>query len=332
MTQHIRSNRFVRRAGTALVAIFAAVGLVAAYQFFFGAPGVGHFRSADGRDSYVAAYERAMAILPPPSAVHDVPTRFGTVRVYEWTSPQTADSVPVVLVPGRASGVPMWGENLPGFLPEHRVLAFDALGDAGLSVQAAPLTSTDDQALWIDDALSGLGVETAHVVGHSFGGASAASYAKQFPEKVRSLTLLEPVFTFGYPPARMLFWASVSTLPGLPTSWRDTALAKVGGVDDYDSDDAMAAMISEGSQHFSAALPTPSPLSDDELRALAMPTYVAIAERDSLVGGEKAAARARQLADAEVLVFPDTTHSLPMQAKDRLNSELPEFWRGVEQD
>ncbi|TWH17752.1 pimeloyl-ACP methyl ester carboxylesterase [Rhodococcus rhodochrous J45] len=332
MTQHIRSSRFVRCAGTALVAIFAVVGLVAAYQFFFGAPGVGHFRSADGRDSYVAAYERAMAMLPPPSAVHDVPTRFGTVRVYEWTSPQTADSVPVILVPGRASGVPMWGENLPGFLPEHRVLAFDALGDAGLSIQAAPLTSTDEQALWIDDALSGLGVETAHVVGHSFGGASAASHAKQFPEKVRSLTLLEPVFTFGYPPARVVFWASVSTLPGLPAGWRDTALAKVGGVDDYDSDDAMAAMISEGSEHFSAALPTPSPLSDDELRALAMPTYVAIAERDSLAGGEKSAARARQLADAEVLVFPDTTHSLPMQAKDRLNSELPEFWRGVEQD
>ncbi|MDJ0401548.1 alpha/beta fold hydrolase [Rhodococcus rhodochrous] len=332
MTQRTRSNRFIRRAGTALVAILAVVGLVAAYQFFFGAPGVGHFRSDSGRAGYVAAYERAMSALPPPSAVHDVPTRFGTVRVYEWTSPRTVDSVPVVLVPGRASGVPMWGENLPGFLPEHRVLAFDALGDAGLSIQAAPLTSTDDQALWIDDALSGLGVETAHVVGHSFGGASAASYAKQFPEKVRSLTLLEPVFTFGYPPARMLFWASVSTLPGLPNNWRDTALARVGGVDDYDSDDPMATMISEASQHFSAALPTPSPLSDAELRALSMPTYVAIAERDSLVGGEKAAARAQQLADAVVLVFPDTTHSLPMQAKDRLNSELPEFWRGSERD
>ena len=129
----------------------------------------------------------------------------------------------------------------------------------------------------------------------------------------------------------MLFWASVSSLPGLPASWRDTALSKVGGVDDYDSDDAMARMIAEGSHHFSAALPTPSPLNDDELRALRMPTYVAIAERDSLAGGEKAAARARQLDDAEVAVFPDTTHSLPMQAKDRLNSELPVFWRGAEQ-
>ncbi|UTM38568.1 hypothetical protein MX572_07295 [Rhodococcus pyridinivorans] len=117
MTQRTRSNNFIRRAGTALVAILAVVGLVAAYQFFFGAPGVGHFRSDSGQAGYVAAYERAMSALPPPSAVHDVPTRFGTVRVYEWTSPRTVDSVPVVLVPGRASGVPMWGENLPGFSP-----------------------------------------------------------------------------------------------------------------------------------------------------------------------------------------------------------------------
>ena len=49
MTQRTRSNRFIRRAGTALVAILAVVGLVAAYQFFFGAPGVGHFRSDSGR-------------------------------------------------------------------------------------------------------------------------------------------------------------------------------------------------------------------------------------------------------------------------------------------
>lgn len=331
MAEHTPSNRFVRRIGSALVAVFTALGIVAVYQFFFGAPGVGHFRSADGRDSYVAAYEEAMSVLPPPTDTHDVTTRFGTVRAYEWSSPRTADTVPVVLVPGRSSGVPMWGENLPGFLREHRVLAFDALGDAGLSVQGTPLTSTDDQALWIGEALDGLEVEVAHVVGHSFGGASAASFAKRFPEKVRSLTLLEPVFTFGYPPPRMLFWASVSSLPGLPASWRDTALSKVGGVDDYDSNDAMARMIAEGSHHFSAALPTPSPLNDDELRALRMPTYVAIAERDSLAGGEKAAARARQLDDAQVAVFPDTTHSLPMQAKDRLNSELPDFWRGAEQ-
>lgn len=325
-----RARRIARRTGIALVAVFTVAGVVATGQFFFGAPGVGHFRSIDGRAEYVAAYEKAMAALPTPTATHDVTTAFGTVRAYEWSSPERADTVPVVLVPGRSSGVPMWTENLPGFLAHHRVLAFDALGDAGLSVQGVPLASTDDQALWIADALAQLDADDAHVVGHSFGGASAAAYARHFPDNVRSLTLLEPALTFAHPPARMLWWAAVSTLPGIPDGWRHTALGKVGGVDDHDPTDDTAAMIEQASRHFSAALPTPSPLGDDDLRALTMPTYVAIAERDSLAGGEQAADRARELPRAVVHVFPDTTHSLPMQAKDRLEVELPAFWRAAE--
>lgn len=133
-------------------------------------PGVGHFRSAAGRAAYVEAYERAMSALPPPTSTHDVPTAFGTVRAYEWSTPELDDTVPVVLVPGRSSGVPMWSENLPAFLDHHRVLAFDALGDAGLSVQSVPLDTIDDQARWIADALTRLGAGDAHVVGHSFGG------------------------------------------------------------------------------------------------------------------------------------------------------------------
>ena len=64
------------------------------------------------------------------------------------------DTVPVVLVPGRASGVPMWSENLPGFLENHRVIAFDALGDA--AVQGAPMESFEDQALWMEQVLAEL--------------------------------------------------------------------------------------------------------------------------------------------------------------------------------
>lgn len=122
-----------------------------------------------------------------------------------------------------------------------------------------------------------------------------------------------------------MWWASVASVPGIPDNWRDTALGKIGGVDDHDPADAMAAMITQGMQHFSAALPTVSPLDDDELGALTMPTYV-----DSLAGGKNAAARAGALTNAVVAVFPDTTHSLPMQAKDRLASELPVFWREAE--
>lgn len=195
-----RLPRWSKRIGIVLVLALAAVGTLSIYRSLTGPPGVGHFRSAEGHGEYVGHYQDAMRQLPEPSAVHDISTGYGIVRVYEWSTPETAGGTPVMLVPGRSSGVPMWSANLAGFAASHRVLAFDALGDAGLSVQSAPLTSVEDQAAWVDQLVSKLAPGGVHLVGHSFGGATAAPYARLHPERVHSLTLLEPVFTFAYPP------------------------------------------------------------------------------------------------------------------------------------
>lgn len=166
---------------------------------------VGQFRSVAGRKEYVTHYWEAMRRFPtPPSVTADIDTDFGAVRVYEWHTPETRDSMPVVLIPGRSSGAPMWADNLAAFSSRHRVIAFDALGDAGLSVQAAPLADMADQAAWIHQVLARQAPRGAHIVGHSFGGATAVAYARHYPTEVRSLTLLEPVFTFSYPSARLM--------------------------------------------------------------------------------------------------------------------------------
>ena len=303
--------------------------MVSILRSFFSPRGVGHFRSSSGRAAYVDAYRRAMSLLPAPTATHDVATAFGTVRGYEWSSPQVRETVPVVLVPGRASGVPMWSANVPGFAEDHRVIAFDALGDAGLSAQSAPLGSFEHQALWMEQVLGELAPSGAHLVGHSFGGATAATYAHRFPDRLVSLSLLEPVLTFAYPPARLFGWAMLSSLPGLPDRVLNHALGRVGGVE-YDPNDDIAKLIAAGSKHFAASLPQPAPLNDEELQRLIMPTYVAIADHDSLAGGDAAADRARLLPRGTVEVWSDTTHSLPMQAKDELAARLKSFWAVAE--
>jgi pimeloyl-ACP methyl ester carboxylesterase len=121
----------------------------------------------------------------------------------------------------------------------------------------------------------------------------------------------------------------LSSLPGLPDRVRNYALGKVGGVE-YDPNDDLARMIAVGSKHFSAALPQPAPLNDDELRGLTVPTYVAIADHDSLAGGDAAADRARLLPRGTVEVWPDTTRSLPMQATVELDARLKAFWAASE--
>ncbi|GGR54559.1 pimeloyl-ACP methyl ester carboxylesterase [Nocardioides luteus] len=298
-------------------------------------PGVGHFRTPAGRQTYTDAYRTAFAALPQPTETRDVETTFGTVRTYAWVNPRPVDEVPVVLVPGRASGVPMWGENLRDFLAHRTVYAFDAIGDSGLSEQTLPLRDMADNARWVEEALNALDLDRIHLVGHSQGGGLAAAVAVRHPERLASLTLLEPIMTFGMLPVWAIAWSAVAALPFLPESLRDHALNRIGGVEDseVDPEDPMARMIAAGTRHFdSGNLPTPSRLTDEQMRNLKMPVYVAIASDKSLAGGEDAAKRAQRLPDATVKIWPETTHSLPMQVSAELDAELERFWAGVRRD
>ena len=306
-----------------LVGALAVVGLL---SLVLARPSVGQFRTAEGKRVYTAAYAEALAAMPSPTQTLDIPTDYGTVRAYVWRQPRTADRTPVLLLPGRTSGVPMWSENLPAIAAERPVIAVDALGDAGLSIQSVPMTTPDDQAVWIDQVVTRLAPDGVHVLGHSFGGATAATYARLHPERVHSLTLLEPVFTFGYPSARMMGWAMLGSVPFLPAPLRERALTEIGGGESADPDDPIARMITAGADHYAAQLPNPKVLTDDQMRGLTMPVYVAIADHDSLAGGQRAAERAAALPDGTVRVWPDTTHSLPMQVSAELSVELDRFW------
>ncbi len=318
-----------RRWPIVLLAIVAAVStsglvlLVAA-----GGPSVGHFRTLDGRQSYEETYATALAGLPEPTETHDVKTSFGTVRAYAWINEQHPDATPVVLVPGRSAPVPMWGDNLPDYIEHRTVYAFDALGDTGMSVQTIPMTGMADAAAWVDEAMAGLELDRVHLVGHSQGGGLAAAVAVRHPERLASLTLLEPVYTLGTMPLSIILASIPVSLPFVPESWREAGLNKIGGVDaeDVDPDDPLARLIAQGSRHFdSGSLPSPTVLSDSELKSLPMPVYVAIAE-SSLSGGEGAAEKAELIPDAQVKIWPNTTHSLPMQVAPALDAELETFW------
>lgn len=288
-------------------------------------PEVGHWRSQAGFDSYRAAYAAAMDTVPAATSTHDVRTDYGTVRVYEWASENNA--LPVLLLPGSRAGTPMWGENLPSWIGKRTVYALDALGDAGMSSQSVPVSTLEEQAEWVEQTLAGLGLERVHVVGHSFGGATAANLVRYRPERVASLTLLEPVMVLHGLPASTYVSATLMQIPA-PQAWKDRAAAEIGGttIDEVRQRTPVSVMIDRASQHYSAPLLLPRTFTDDEWRSIDVPLHIDIASDKSLAGGPAAARRAEELTGATVTIWPDTTHSLPMQAKTPLGSELQEFW------
>jgi pimeloyl-ACP methyl ester carboxylesterase len=99
-------------------------------------------------------------------------------------------SEPVVLVPCSAGSSRQWKslvEQLAGF--EAIALDLRGHGNRGRWHGEGPL-NLDEEAAAIGEAYPG--AAPFHLVGHSYGGAVALKFALCFPERLRSLTLIEP--------------------------------------------------------------------------------------------------------------------------------------------
>ena len=95
----------------------------------------------------------------------------------------------VILVHGITSNLSRWLLTvLPRLAEHHRVTAYDLRGHGFSDVPPSGYTS-DDLAEELRGLMDGLGIERAHVVGHSFGGAIALNGAVRYPERFSSLVV-----------------------------------------------------------------------------------------------------------------------------------------------
>ncbi|AMO05009.1 alpha/beta fold hydrolase [Mycolicibacterium neoaurum] len=292
------------------------------------AVGVGHWRSDAARAHFAAVYATALARLPAVDRIWDVDTAFGTVRVYRFAG---GPGRPVVLLPGRNASTPMWADNLSGLLAHRPVYCIDLLGEPGMSVQRKPITGADDQARWLDDVLTGIGEESVHVLGVSFGGWSAMNYALRRPQKVASLVLIDPVLTFAPIPLRTMLAFLPMGLPGVPDRVRRRILRWISGGADVDESDPALMLIDAGTADFALQQPTPARFSPEKLRALRVPVLAIIAGRSVIHDASRAAATARSVLSAgQVEVWPRASHAVTGEFPDEIAARTSEFWAGVD--
>ena len=315
-----------------LVALALGGALVATYD----PSPLGHWRTDAGQQAFAASYAAAMGLLPEPTRTLNVSTDYGTVRVYEFVTPATRSRTPVVLLPGRTASAPMWLENLPDLAAERPVYALDTLGDAGMSVQTRALVDGADQAAWLDQVLARVLEEAdapkVHLMGHSFGGWSAANYAARHPRRLASLALVDPVLVFQGIRWQIYVKSIPASLPFLPRSWRDRLLGDIGGGGEVDLDDPLARLISDGMEHYAGKLPLPERLTDEQLQGLTVPVYAAMASESALHDSAAAVAVGQaRVRDIRIRNWPGATHSLPMEFPDQLDREALAFMAEREQ-
>ncbi|MEV6071121.1 alpha/beta fold hydrolase [Nocardia sp. NPDC052001] len=150
---------------------------------------VGQFKNERARTDFLAAYDALAAQSALEAETREIPTSFGTTHVRRFGK---GACTPIVLLhPFGGNGL-YWDFVAKDLADDRVVYALDTIGTAGKSVQTAPIGGEADLAGWFGEALTGLGIDRAHVVGLSQGAWHASIVGLRLPQRVASVTLIEP--------------------------------------------------------------------------------------------------------------------------------------------
>jgi pimeloyl-ACP methyl ester carboxylesterase len=112
-------------------------------------------------------------------------------HVIEMGAGGSKDSLPVVLLHGAGANLQdmnlALGERLAA---RHRLIFVDRPGFGFSTRKAGECSSPADQAAVLRDVFDRLGVDRAIIVGHSWGGTLALTFALDFPQRVAGLVLI----------------------------------------------------------------------------------------------------------------------------------------------
>jgi pimeloyl-ACP methyl ester carboxylesterase len=291
--------------------------------------GLGVFPDGQAKDRYFVAYETAMAAGPEPVETCDVETRFGMTRVYRF-GPE--DGSPIVLVPAFWATAAMWAPNVGALAAHHPVYCLDVLGQPGASVQTMPLRTPQDCAAWLDDVLTARDLRGVHLVGWSYGGWLAFNQALHAPERLATITLIEPANVFA-PPSAKFKLTVVTLLPISPRKLTRRAMAwAFGNPAVGDPMHPIVDLIVAGAHDFRALGTSPAPQypNDSVLASVHTPTLVLLGGRSVYHDAVAAATRARRfLSEGEVELWPTASHAVAAERPDEVHDRILSFVQNV---
>jgi pimeloyl-ACP methyl ester carboxylesterase len=265
-------------------------------------------------------------------------------HVIEIGADAVPDAPPVVVLHGAGANLEDMHIALAKPLAaRRRVIFVDRPGQGFSSRKTGQGSSPSDQAAVLRKVLDALGVERAIVVGHSWGGTLALTFALDFPERVAGLVLLAPPTHPGLwrlswlnkmlaGPVGWLFACTLAFPVGVPMIWPGTRAAFLpqtmpGG---YVKNSAAMLVMRPPTLMANWAdvgcLEAFLERQAERYRSLATPTIMLVGDRDPLVPperhGDKLVAAAPRF---KLVVLPGFGHMLHHAAADRVVAAVEEI-------
>ncbi len=227
-----------------------------------------------------------------------------------------------------------WDRQLEDLSDRWRCVAWDLPGfGASAPLEAMTFPAIADAAVELLDLL---GVESAHLVGLSFGGQHALHIAVRHPERVRSLVLADTSAAFGLGDSGRDEWIAQRLEPlrrGLtPADIAESVMTGISGPDfsGPDFDLAVAAMERLSPEAYEAAVYClPDHDVRDQLAAIDVSTLVIVGELDPATPPHVARELADGIPGSRFVELPGVGHLTANEAPVEFNRLVRDFLTSV---
>lgn len=282
------------------------------------------FRDKTGEIKFKKAYEQLLDDWPEFDR-QTVQTPQGLTHFLTTGSP---DAPPLVLLHGRNSPSPTWSTIIHNLSLKYRIYAIDTIAEPGLSLNTGKsLKKEDDYVAWLLSTLDALHLNKMHFCAHSFGGWFAAHFAIDHPDRVKSLTLIDPAQVFAQFSLKWLlhclppyFFPSPKTITtffewvaqGLPLNKEVVKLVTIG-------------MISFRATNEEASL-----IPDKKLQTLRVPTQQLLADKTVVHRIEKAERRANKLSPhIKTITIENSSHFIQIDQPEKTVKAILDFTSNI---
>lgn len=281
------------------------------------------YRSPAGRRALQSVYSAALAQLDITLESASIETAVGTTHVL---STPARDRPPVLLLHGGNATNPMTLSWYTGLARSHRLIAPDTIGQPGHSDETRVDPRGDAFGVWVGDILDHFGIESAPMLGTSYGAGIVLRAAAHTPDRIDGAALVVPA-GFGTGPIRSLLRVGIPAMAYryVPADrFRDAVLDAL--MTEPEADPVARRTIAASLRHVRLARRFPT-ADSAELADFRAPIAVFVAECDPFFSADSVLPtverRLPNLALAEVL--RGERHVLSIRARQHVTDAIGEF-------